>query len=178
MLLLVGGIRCAILLQPLLARASQRMDAALFAMDIRKQQAQSYTRSIKHVTACHRGLEVLLPCYIMSHRTTTTMTGDAMRTTSVCGSVVAVARRACTVDQRAARCAQKCVCVLARAVYGELCLKGGEGYYRWYEPELPNKTDNGESSWEEEGGSHDNVVVDNEPLAVQVKKWQSGEAIA
>ena len=70
------------------------------------------------------------------------------------------------------------MCVLALGVYGELCLRGGEGYYRRYEPEPPSETDDSESSWEEEGGSHDNVVVDNEPLAVQVKKWQSGEAIA
>jgi hypothetical protein len=65
---------------------------------------------------------------------------------------------------------------LARGVYGESCLRGREGHYRRYEPELPS-----ESTWKEEGGGRDDVVVDDdedELLAVQVKTWQTGEAIA
>jgi len=55
-----------------------------------------------------------------------------------------------------------------------------EGHYRRYVPEPPSEPDDSESSWEE-GGVDGGVVVDedeDEPLAVRVEKWRSGEAIA
>jgi palmitoyltransferase len=59
-----------------------------------------------------------------------------------------------------------------------------EGHYRRYVPEPPSEPDDSESGWEDgdvDGGRRDDVVVDdeeNEPLAVRVEKWRSGEAIA
>ena len=64
-----------------------------------------------------------------------------------------------------------------------------EGHYRRYVPEPPSEPDSSESGWEEEDGEkgdvgvvveREDVVVDDEdePLAVRVERWRSGEAIA
>ena len=59
-----------------------------------------------------------------------------------------------------------------------------EGHYRRYVPESPSEPDDSESGWEDggvDGGGRDGVFVEDdedEPLAVRVEKWRSGEAIA
>lgn len=60
-----------------------------------------------------------------------------------------------------------------------------EGHYRRYVPEPPSEPDDSESSWEEgdiDGGGRGGVVDDDndedEPLAVRVEKWRSGEVVA
>jgi hypothetical protein len=66
-----------------------------------------------------------------------------------------------------------------------------EGRYRRYVPEPPSEPDSSESGWEDEETAgdgdgdgavveRDDVVVDDEdePLAVRVERWRSGEAIA